>query len=171
MLNYSNVDHEVAAGRLWRAKEILQGRLPSAGYDTCLYERYGSILLQLGDMKEAGKYLFLSGSRKPAYEQAIGIFIGRHANSINTLYGSFPAAVRGAAPSSYPACVLDELQALDFSLGRLQGMRQREKATESSWTDKAFGIGAVTLFLLLIFGFVVQSFRGLGWLWERISGA
>lgn len=170
MLDYSNVDHELAAGRLWRAKEILQGRLPSAGYDTCLYERYGTILLQMGDMKEAGKYLFFSGIRKPAYEQAIGIFIGRHAKSINTLYGSFPAAVRGAAPSSYPACVLDELQALDFSLDRLQGTRHRARVTESGWWDKAFGIGAVALFLLLVLGFVVQSFRGLGWLWERIFG-
>ena len=171
MLNYSNVDHEVAAGRLWRAKEILQGRLPSAGYDAGLYERYGILLLQLGDMKEAGKYLFLSGSRKPAYEQAIGIFIGRHAKSVNTLYGSFPAAVRAADPSSYPASVLDELQALDFSLDRLQGTRHRARVTESSWQDKALGIGVVALFLLLVLGFVIQSFRGLGWVWDRVSGA
>jgi hypothetical protein len=31
----------------------------------------------MGDLVEAGKYLFLSGERKPEYEEAINIFVKR----------------------------------------------------------------------------------------------
>lgn len=170
MLEDNSVEREMAAGKFWRAKEILQGRLRSAGYDTALYERYGFVLLQLGDHCEAGKYLFLSGSRKPAYEEPIGIFMGRHGKSIGSIFGTFPVVVRSAAISSYPETVLRELQSAGFSLDELKRTQNKGADAESPWWGKAIGIGTIALFLLLVFGFVAQSFRGLGWFWERISG-
>ena len=50
--------------QLWRAKEILQGTIASSGYDPFLFEQYGLILFQMGDLMEAGKYLFLSGQTR-----------------------------------------------------------------------------------------------------------
>jgi hypothetical protein len=66
---WTRVNNEVRAGRLWRAKEILQGSI-CREYDLRIFERYGQILLLMRDNLEAGKYLFLSGSRKPEYEPA-----------------------------------------------------------------------------------------------------
>jgi hypothetical protein len=80
MANFrTRVSREIAAKRLWRAKEILQGALSTFGYDTDLYEQYGQLLLLMGDDVEAGKYFFLSGVRKPEYREAIALFVNRHA--------------------------------------------------------------------------------------------
>ena len=42
-------DAALAEGKLWRAKEILQGNLGTRGYDLELYERLGQVLLEMGD--------------------------------------------------------------------------------------------------------------------------
>ncbi|GEM_PF-2206091 len=67
---YERADAAIAAGKLWRAREILQGNIALHGYDQHLFERYGQVLLQLGDAMEAGKYLFLSGDRKHSLASA-----------------------------------------------------------------------------------------------------
>lgn len=75
------VEAEIAAGRLWRAKEILRGNIGSGRVDPAVLERYGRLLETLGEQLEAGKYLFLSGARLPAYGDAIQLFRRRHAKS------------------------------------------------------------------------------------------
>ena len=62
-------EREMSNGNLWRAKEIL--------HKSEIYEKLGNVLLQMSDLAEAGKYLFLSGVRKPEYEKAIKIEGGR----------------------------------------------------------------------------------------------
>ena len=65
---------EAEAGRLWRAKEILRGNLATHGYNCELFKEYGLLLLQLNEVAEAGKYLFLSGARNEETEESIDIF-------------------------------------------------------------------------------------------------
>ncbi len=67
-------EKEIADGNLWRANEILHRAVGHSGYKIEIYEKLGNVLLQMSDLAEAGKYLFLSGVRKPEYEKAIGIF-------------------------------------------------------------------------------------------------
>ena len=55
---YERVDEAIERGEMWRAKEILRGNIGTSSYDSQLYERYGRLLLDLGEMVEAGKYLF-----------------------------------------------------------------------------------------------------------------
>ena len=43
----------LAAGKLWRAKEILSGRIASQPYSPALYEQFGALLLRIGDWKRA----------------------------------------------------------------------------------------------------------------------
>jgi hypothetical protein len=171
MVERAKLESEMAAGRLWRAKEILQGPLRNAGYDPLRFEQYGRVLLHLGDMAESGIYLFLSGARNPEYREAIGSFMGRHAKSINTLRGFFLAAVRSADVSAYPERVLTELDAAGFPLSRLNKASHHAQCAASSWRNKAVGVDAFALFLLLVLGFVIQSFREFGWLVARIAGA
>ena len=72
---------EEAAGRAWRAKEILGGNVRQASFDAQLYREYGELLLRLGDQMEAGKYLLLAGSTDPEHQPAINLCVGRHAGS------------------------------------------------------------------------------------------
>ena len=90
-----HVDEAVQKGEAWRAKEILRGNIASGSYDSQLYERYGMLLMDLGELVEAGKYLFLSGRRRPEYERAIDVYLSRHpADRPDVLYHSFPSAAR-----------------------------------------------------------------------------
>jgi hypothetical protein len=164
------VERELVAGRLWRVKEILQGRLRDAGYDAALYERYGFVLLQMGDLVEAGKYLFLSGSRHPDYRESIGLYMTRHGKSLRTLSDSFPAGVRRTEIASYPENVLADIQAAGFSVRELKRATRKETPSSSSGWDGLLGITIAALFCLLLVGFVTQAFRGLAWLLAMITG-
>src|SRR5207244_2839830 len=62
--SYKRVDDALARGELWRAKEILRGRVASSHFDPVLFERYGEVLLAAADLFEAGKFLFLSPFRE-----------------------------------------------------------------------------------------------------------
>lgn len=72
------VDQAIADKKLWRAKEILQGRLASPKFDPDLLRRYGEVLLAMDDKIEAGRHLFCSGFRAPEYSEAIELFLSRN---------------------------------------------------------------------------------------------
>ena len=110
---YQRVDEAVERGEAWRAKEILRGNIASGSYDSDLYERYGLLLIELGELVEAGKYLFLSGRRSPEYARAIDVYLSRHpADRPDVLYYSFPSAARFSEYdlSRYPLEVRRTLQ-------------------------------------------------------------
>ena len=103
---YERVDAAVQRGEVWRAKELLRGNIGSGSYDSPLYERYGRLLLNLGELVEAGKYLFLSGCRHPEFDEAIKVYLSRHPEDRpEVLYYSFPAAARFRQITRYPLAV------------------------------------------------------------------
>ncbi len=65
-------------GEIWRAKEILFGRLGSSPFTPDHSEQLGLVLLLMHDELEAGRYLFASGRRRPEYVSAIETFLARH---------------------------------------------------------------------------------------------
>jgi hypothetical protein len=71
------VDQAIADRKLWRAKEILQGRLASPKFDPDLLRRYGEVLLAMDDKIEAGRHLFCSGFRAPEYTVAMRLCLER----------------------------------------------------------------------------------------------
>ena len=100
---YRRVDEALLRGEVWRAKEILRGNIGSGSYDSQLYERYGKLLMDLGELVEAGKYLFLSGYRSPQCHQAIETYLSRHPEDRpEDLYYSFPSAARFRELHRYP---------------------------------------------------------------------
>jgi hypothetical protein len=107
-------ERELAAGNLWRAKEILQGSLPSAGYNVELFEKLGVVLLQMKDSPEAGKFLFLSGVRRPEYEEAIGIFLRKYGKKPYNFLQTLPHAARLPKISDYPETVAAKLRELNL---------------------------------------------------------
>lgn len=83
-------EREISNGNLWRAKEILHKSVGHSGYKSEIYEKLGNVLLQMSDLAEAGKYLFLSGVRKPEYERAIKIFLQQYEGKPHNLFQPFP---------------------------------------------------------------------------------
>ena len=136
---YQRVDEAVQRGEVWRAKEILRGNIASGSYDSQLYERYGMLLMELGELVEAGKYLFLSGRRSPEYARAIDVYLSRYpADRPDVLYHSFPSAARfGEQLSRYPLEVRRTLEERglpeyfeELHRKRLERHRQRKRVYE-----------------------------------------
>ncbi len=124
---YDRVDDAIQRGEVWRAKEILRGNIRLRGYDVVLYEQYGKLLLAIGEMSEAGKYLFLSGRRSPEYEQAISVYLERHMPNPEHMYFSFPRAARLNDIDEYPEEVRRTLESIDFPValdGRLYALKR-----------------------------------------------
>ena len=107
------VAEALAAGKLWRAKEILSGRIASQPFSPDLYEQFGALLLRMGDDLAAGKFLFLSGVRRPEYDTAIQLFVSRQSRGgWRSLVASFPNRARRCAATDLPQVVQEELAAL-----------------------------------------------------------
>lgn len=107
-------ERELAKGNLWRAKEILQGSLPSAGYNVKLFETLGVVLRQMGDLPEAGKFLFLSGVRKPEYEEAIDVFLRKYGKKPHNFFRALPRTARLSKISDYPKATASALRELNL---------------------------------------------------------
>jgi hypothetical protein len=122
MRTFERADRALEEGKLWRAKEILEGSLPNHGYDPQLYERLGIVLLRMGDLPRAGMFLFLSGVRKDAYLEPIEIYKQRYsAGDGNRLRSSFPRNARLASLSEYPEPIASELRGLGLKRERHSG--------------------------------------------------
>jgi len=155
---FAKVDKALSEGALWRAKEILQGNI-AHGYDCEIYERYGQVLLQMGDLPEAGKYLFLSGKSLPEYEQAISIYLKRHTklNPFHTLY-TFPKAARLPRLSDYPETVEQYLRSVGHSDNTLECYPSQEFKQTRFGTLKDILILVIFLFCLVLVGHLIWSF-------------
>jgi hypothetical protein len=68
----------------------------------------------MSDLAEAGKYLFLSGVRKPDYEKAIGIFLQKYKDKPQNLFHPFPRSAKLPKISDYPDIVAKELRELGY---------------------------------------------------------
>ena len=101
----------LGSGEIWRAKEMLQGRIGGDPFSVDLYEQMGWILLRMGDSMEAGKYLFLSGKHDPEYEKPISLFLGRYGRgNWKELASRFPSQERRTPRSNLPVVVIEELR-------------------------------------------------------------
>lgn len=107
-------EREIENGRLWRAREILENSVRHRGYKAKIYEKLGTVLLEMQDLAEAGKYLFLSGERKSEYDEAIGIFFQKYKNKPRNLFRSFPNSAKLPKISEYPKSVAEKLRELDL---------------------------------------------------------
>lgn len=106
---------ELEKGNLWRAKEILQGATRSESYDVQLFEMMGTVLLRMGDLPEAGRFLFLSGVRRPEYQEPIEIFLSKHRRKKpHDFVHLLPRRARLRTMSDYPDEVAQVLREIGF---------------------------------------------------------
>lgn len=162
------VGEALSEGRLWKAKEILQGNVAATKFDPALYEQYGLVLLEMGDSVEAGKYLFLAGKSKPEYIEAIDLYLSRHAkNGWRNLYGTFPSRAKSLDLGEYPESVAHELRRLGYPEEERRRLNEARVANRPK-TLKGRILGtlaiAFALFILLCF------FVGVGVVFKTIVG-
>ena len=148
---------ELEKGNLWRAKEILQGAIRSEGYNVQLFEMMGTVLLGMGDLPEAGRFLFLSGVRRPEYLEAIELFLSRHrrTKSHNFIY-LLPRRARLRTVSDYPQEVAQVLREMGFpEVLKDKDGRVREPGSDSGIVQSiACGTIAVVTVGLIILGVI-----------------
>jgi len=156
MRTLEKAEKELAKGNLWRAKEILQGAIPQAGYNFELFEKLGEVLLAMGDLPEAGKFLFLSGKREPEYEESINIFLHKvRKNKPHDLFRAFPRKARLMTLSEYPVDVAQKLRELGFP-EILKDERGRVTVADESGSDAVFLVACLVI-VLIVLGLIVMG--------------
>lgn len=168
MDNYKKVERAIQQGDLWRAKEILRGRVGNTGYDPELFEKYGVLLLRTGDAYEAGKFLFLSGVRNTEYAQALQVFVGRYKQrKPDRLLHAIPKHIRKADIAQWPKSTVEELAALGIALPSFQRGQKDISAINKSTErrHKLFGYVLLTIAILATVTFIVGVVTGLKTIW------
>jgi hypothetical protein len=161
--------HEIAAGRRWRAKEILAGNISSGRIEPLLLEEYGRLLKDLGDRVEAGKYFFLSGVRSEEYADEIALFRKRHAGSSGAdLVAQLPAAVRRHGVGALPSVVRDELAAAGVESHLVRAWRVPGRSQPQSWRNRLAIAAFLAVFVIAMFAMVLGLQRMASGLWNWI---
>ena len=100
VVDYSRIDAEISNGRLWRAKEILTGRLASSNYDPALFGKLAIVLDGMRDDDEAGRYYLLSGATDGRGGELARHFLdSRREASVAQIWLTMPKAARRCDPS------------------------------------------------------------------------
>jgi hypothetical protein len=161
----ARVEGEVEAGRLWRAREILQGAIRQNATDPVVLERYGRLLDRLGDRVEAGKYLFLSGVRGPEVDPAISLFLTRHGRGhLNDLVAQFPSGVIQAGFDALPPVVMSDLAGLDLPTSKRRGDPLQPATHSEHVADRLALVGCWTVGLVFAGAIPVGLFTMVRWL-------
>ena len=157
---------QIAAGRLWRGKEILRGTLASRA-DSVLLERYGRLLDSMGDRYEAGKYLYLSGQRLPEYAAAIELFLARHAGRTEIDFVRlFPAAVRRLPFEQLPALVQQDLKSRGVREERFSGKAPMVASARYRWSDRLKMAAAVLICGIFVLALGLGIAQIMNWVWK-----
>lgn len=165
-----HVRHALSENKLWRAKEILRGRVGSLPFSPDLYEQYGAVLLEMEDLLQAGKYLFVSGRRRPEYEAPIELFLSRYGKKGGkALADSFPTGVKVLSLASLPENVQLELtsrglpsEAARKSIGQASVSLRSKLATSSAY------LGCIVVILLAGASLLVGLPIVLRFLWSLV---
>lgn len=110
----TRVDDEIERGELAKARNILISAIRNSPFDARLYEELGWVYLLMCDWPHAGRFLFLSGVRKPEYEGAIALFLEQYGNDWQQLVSQFPSRAARLRRDQFPETVQQYLEKLDM---------------------------------------------------------
>lgn len=165
------VENEIVNGRAWRAKEILRSTFPKE-FDPEHCEVYGRVLLQMDDLYEAGRYLFVSGGRNPEYQPAIEVFIERFLElKMKKRWAVLPGRIHHVVTQDWPATTVDDLKRLGVyeEVSDYQKVHARPSTFLCRIRDYLIPIGCMALMVLIlllaIVGFMVVLGFILGFSW------
>jgi hypothetical protein len=105
------------AGDSIAAVRILAGGGSTYAHDVDYFELFGRALLGCGEIDNAGRFLFLSGVRRPEYEAAIKSFLSKNSdpNNFRQLQSQLTKGARVMWKlKQFPPTVSSDLQALGW---------------------------------------------------------
>lgn len=110
----SRVEEEIANGRLWRAKEILGSSISNYGYSRPILFQLATVLHDMGDKVESGKYFLLSvDSPNETQLSAIELFLSRHpTQGYVELLRNLQSKLRLKKRDDYPTHLKNHLEAM-----------------------------------------------------------
>jgi hypothetical protein len=181
-------EEEIANGRLWRAKEILRGRLAASEYDAQLFARYAGVLAAMQDDDEAGRFHLLAGSVAGAGGTLARAFLARRSSwGFAQLWSDMPAAARRGSAASVPAGTRDLLREAGFAGTQMErhladlgarhaaiGARRKGLRLDSAARIRGQRIGLVMAAILLVvlsvglFGTIRLIWWGIAWATGRV---
>jgi hypothetical protein len=162
-MRYERVDQAIAEGKLWRAKEILEGRLRASDFDRELLLRYGQVLLMMGDLMVAGRALYFSGGRDAEYNEAINLFLSRYPRTEPKRFvsGLPPMIRRQAHLADYLAS--EEFATSGWSASALQLIQPSSASVKRELTSPLrqrlrflAGIAIVTIFVFVLLSGIIS---------------
>ena len=116
------------------ALSLLASSCYGAGYDVDYFELLGRALLGCDRVENAGRFLFLSGVRRPAYKSAINTFLSRNSdpNNFRQLQSQLPERVRTRWKlAQFPPIVASELRFLGWPEDTQAAIIARKQARSS----------------------------------------
>lgn len=161
----SRANQQLLLGQTWRAKEILSSSIPNYEYSKELFYALGSILLQMGDDLEAGKFLLLSVDQPTNNEEkAIKIFLERRRkNHYKDLLASFPKRSRQINREDYPTYLRNYLVEIGAP-SKLVVPDRTLVFSKQPQTDFMFFAGCTLVAFLTISCFIVGAFTIISWI-------
>lgn len=155
---------EIAAGRHWRAKEILASSLQTYGYSREIYYAYANLLLALGDDLEAGRFYLLSVDEPDAAQSRVmELFLARYRNDgWQLLRSRFPTSARALKLGDYPSVLrscLERLGAPELLIPQQAISNQASKPF--SWT---LPVGCIVAIVALVTCTIIGAYTIVRWM-------
>ena len=168
---FERADRAIAEGELWRAKEILVGNIGTQDFHAELYERYGQLLLRLGDTLEAGKYLFLSGARCPQYDRPITLFLEKYRDP-QRIFDTLPSKAKWTPRKNLPDTVQHEMDRLAIS-ERMYRKYRKQREMDPKWKERlgliVFGFIGMAIGISMVVGVIVGVIVIARFLWSVVT--
>ncbi len=162
---------DIAAGRLWKARDRLRGAFVTCPADPEVNRLLGEVLYEMGDLPEAARYWAMTDQADPRFEAAYSALQERH--------GGDPVAVASAIPvraklDELPPVAQQRLRALKASadakagravdLGWERKPNEKPPPVERRWLNRlGDAVGAVVALAFvaaLVVGIGSLAFRG-----------
>jgi hypothetical protein len=105
----ARIREDIDAGRLWKARDRLQGHLNDAPADQVILDLLGQVWFAMGDLPQAGRHWWLTERDDEPARLARAAFTERFGDQPVGILRALP---RPAPPDRYPASVAARLDAL-----------------------------------------------------------
>lgn len=106
---YAAIRRDIEAGRLWKARDRLQGHLSELPADQVVLSMLGSVWYAMGDLPQAGRHWWLTERDDGHAVAARAAFEERFGRNARNVLRALP---RPAKPEQYPESVRERLESL-----------------------------------------------------------
>ncbi len=110
--------NDLAAGRLWKARDRVTGAVAARPSDQAVLELAGQVFFEMGDLPRAGAYWFLTEKEGPEMDLALDALRERHGAGALGLIDALPVR---AGIDAFPPQVQERLRQLQQEAKRSHG--------------------------------------------------